>query len=111
MIDKFTPPTTFPHECLDDNGSTVILLGMAQDGERIIGEYLFNGDWRVIRLFPSELRNKPKVVSTWQNVYPDHAGFIYASRTGADNEACYHRINVLRRDTINGVTTCELEDV
>ena len=51
----------------------------------------------------------PAVTSTWQNIYPTCSK--YTSRAQADKYADPYRIAVLRRDTINGVTTAHLEDV
>ena len=55
---------------------------------------------------------KPAVTSTWQNVYPNSVSITrYNSRVEADAVVYQDRIAVLRRDTVNGVTTAHLEDV
>jgi hypothetical protein len=51
----------------------------------------------------------PVVTSKWFNVYPDLMDFPYYSREVADSSASERRINVLRIDTYNGVSTAHLE--
>ena len=55
---------------------------------------------------------KPVVTSTWQNIYPDGVNHsLHKSRTYADRVGSTLRIAILRRDTVNGVTTAHLEDL
>ena len=110
MTDKFTPPTTFPHECiLDFSGEKVTLIGRRPSDPSVFVYELEGGG--INSAYCSAFEEKPKVVSTWQNVYSSHNGLMFDTRAQADIDAKLNRINVLRRDTINGVTTCALEDV
>ena len=53
---------------------------------------------------------KPVVTSLWFNVYPTNVyGNPYKSREIADHNAGQNRIDVLRIDTCNGVSTAHLE--
>jgi len=67
-------------------------------------DWFWNGVYRA--------KPAPAVTSTWQNIYSGYRiSAEYSSRALADNNALSDRIAVLRRDTINGVTTAHLEDV
>ena len=107
----FTPPTEFPHECLDITGRKVILYAKSKDGLYITE--IIDGDKTRLTYFAADnLCDATKVTSTWQNVYP-HGGDAgqFNNRKSADTIAANTRIAVLRRDTVDGVTTCTLEDV
>ena len=51
----------------------------------------------------------PVVTSVWFNVYKNSMSKAYELRAHADYYAAVGRINVLRNDTCNGVTTSHLE--
>jgi hypothetical protein len=77
----------------------------------------FSGGWHSTSLPCSHwcshivYRGKPApvVTSVWFNVYPDPIDFPYHSREVADCSASKCRIDVLRIDTCNGVSTAHLE--
>ena len=104
----FTPPETFPHECTDMHGNKLTIIGQSKFRAATYACETLSG---VSFLYVTNLRDLPKVESTWQNVYPKHCGEKLGSRVVADNNAGSNRIAVLRRDIIDGVTTCELENV
>jgi len=108
----FTPPTEFPHECLSVSGEKVTLLAVDITGIYACVWHSEDGSIFADVRGPSNLRDIPKVTSTWQNVYANgrDAG-QFNDRKSADTIAANTRIAVLRRDTIDGVTTCTLEDV
>ena len=102
----FTPPETFPHDCMH-RGKKVTLF--ARDNlERYAGK-IENGVCAIFTEF--ELSDLPKVTSVWRNEYDGHAGEWQFSREDADGCSVENRVAVLRRDTIDGVTTYHLEDV
>lgn len=114
MTDTFTPPTSFPHECRDERGNTVWLHGLSKHPEwdfTYVGEAVVAGEVMLGRWEPASLRNKPEVTSTWTNLYPDCVSVQFSSRQIADRCALPNRINVLRQDTTDGVTTYKLEKV
>jgi hypothetical protein len=51
----------------------------------------------------------PVVTSVWLNVYVSHSSNPYRSRENADAHAFKSRVDVLRIDTCNGVSTAHLE--
>jgi hypothetical protein len=109
----FTPPETFPHECQTEFGERVVLYGRSLcENWDYIGEVLDQGTaWHLARFDDADLRDTPKVTSTWRNEYDGHVGEWHCSREDADGCSVEGRIAVLRRDTIDGVTTCHLDDV
>lgn len=69
-----------------------------------------NPSWRSRIVYQG--KPAPVVTSVWQNIYVCEVGHTkYKSRRVADENAPQGRIAVLRRDTVNGVTTAHLEDV
>ena len=119
---KFTPPTTFPAEYRNGYGQKCVILVQDPSG-RFIG-YVDQGDewrsrvwdatgWFGIDSTGPDLHDIPQVISTWQNVHKTFGTFLlHRSRPEADKDALpLSRIAVLRRDTIDGVTTAHLEDV
>ena len=54
-------------------------------------------------------KTAPVVTSKWFNVYKNSMSKAYELRAHADYYAAVGRINVLRNDTCNGVTTSHLE--
>jgi hypothetical protein len=77
-------------------------------------EFYYAGEWiasipawrphRVYRGKPA-----PVVTSWWLNVHGGGVSFGYKSREKADSNALPKRIDVLRIDTCNGVSTAHLE--
>jgi hypothetical protein len=61
--------------------------------------------------YDSVYRGKPApvVTSWWLNVYGGGVSFRYESRSEADSNTLPKRIDVLRIDTCNGVSTAHLE--
>ena len=106
----FTPPTEFPHECIDLTKSKVILYAKSDD-TFYIAEITDGNGTRLNYIKSENLRDIPEVTSTWQNVYPSGFGLHDGTRETADRHATENRIAVLRRDTVDGVATCTLEDV
>ena len=104
----FTQTIEFPHECIDLTKNKVVLYAKL-NGTFYIAEITDGNGTRLNYINSENLRDIPKVTSTWQNVYPVSATFN--NRKSADTVAAPHRIGVLRRDTIDGVTTCTLEGV
>ena len=106
----FTPPTEFPHECLTKRNSKVTLLAVDSNGQYAAFWHGVNGTMIAVIYRPENLRDIPKVTSTWHNVYPGGAtGKTGGSRKAVDKYAEVHRIGVLRIDKVYGVTTCSLE--
>lgn len=110
----FTPPTEFPHECLTVHGNDVVIFGVStiKGPTQYVAEITDSLGTCAARLSPTDLRDLPKVTPTWQNVYPlGSTSEGHLSRSKADASAGFPRIAVLRRDTIDGVTTCTLEEI
>jgi len=109
---KFTPPTEFPHECLTVYGETITLF--AVDSNNRYAGLCHNEDGPTLADIykPEILLDLPEVTSTWENIYQKTVIVAeYDSRSDADKVSGPDRIGVLRRDTIDGVTTCTLEEV
>ena len=123
MTRKFTPPTTpVPAEYKDGYGSKCVILAQDPSGGFVGYVVLSSGKWHSrewdatgrfgINSADPDLHDIPQATSTWQNVYPSGgASTVYGSRGDADDMSSSHRIAVMRRDTIDGVTTAHLEDV
>ena len=108
----FTPPTEFPHECLNQFGDKVTLFALDSDGNYAGLCHSSSGRTFADIRGPSGFRDLPKVTRTWENIYQKTVIVAeYDSRSDADKVSGPDRIGVLRRDTIDGVTTCTLEDV
>ena len=76
--------------------------------------YIGHGDWdegRPTSVADIVYRGKPApvVTSWWLNVHGGGVSFGYKSREKADSNALPKRIDVLRIDTCNGVSTAHLE--
>lgn len=109
---KFTPPTEFPHECQSISGNKVTLLAVDSNGAYACLWNLETGPTVADIQGPENLRDSPEVTSTWENIYQKTVIVAeYDSRSDADKVSGPDRIGVLRRDTIDGVTTCTLEAV
>jgi hypothetical protein len=66
-----------------------------------------NQIWRPDRVYRG--KPAPVVTSWWLNVYGGGVSFRYESRSEADFNTLPKRIDVLRIDTCNGVSTAHLE--
>lgn len=108
---KFTPPTDFPHECQSISGNKVTLLAVDTNGIYACFWHSQVGTTVAVMQRPEDLRDLPVVTSTWQKVYPSSHSATFNDRQSADTVAGPHRIAVLRRDTVDGVTTWTLEGV
>ena len=108
----FTPPTEFPHECQSISGNKITLLAVDAQGIYACLWHTPCGAAIADIQKPQNLRDLPKVTSTWQNVYSNRSPVSrHSSRSSADINKGFSRIGVLRCDTIDGVTTCTLEDI
>ena len=112
----FTPPTAFPHECQTVCGNDVVIFGVStiKGPTQYVTEITDSFGTLAVRLSPADLRDLPEVKSTWRNEYEENSGIWQESRECADSAITNvygPRIAVLRRDTIDGVTTCTLEDI
>ena len=96
---KFTPPTEFPAEYVDRNGNKAVILGRGPAEEVPFIGYNSVGDpqcWTKLGGYfigstsPYDLRDIPKRITTWHNVYSDWLGSQCSSRSDADEVA--HRI-------------------
>ena len=110
---NFTPPTEFPHECLDITGRKVILYAKSKDG-LYITEIIDGDNTRLTYFAADNLCDAPKITSTWRNEYEEDVGMWQESRKLADSAITNiygPRIGVLRRDIIDGKQTLTMEDV
>lgn len=129
MTRKFTPPTTpVPAEYKDGYGSKCVILAQDPSGGFVGYVVLSSGKWHSrewdatgrfgINSADPDLHDIPHATSTWQNVFCNgYVGTLHPTRADADRgtyirpKGSYTRIAVLRRDTIDGVTTPNLEGV
>jgi len=108
---KFTPPTEFPHECQSISGNKVTLLAVDSNGAYACLWNLETGPTVADIQGPENLRDIPKVTSTWQNVYLAGTDVhVYSNRKAADGFAGPSRVGVLRIDITDGVPACTMED-
>ena len=121
---KFTPPTEFPAEYVDGCGKKAVVLGIAPNcSHPFIGydceggacAWTASGEFTGGRFSSSfDLHDKPKRISTWQNVYKTWLGLQCAAREYADackdgeNRLCVYRIE---RDEDGGNPEIFVEEV
>jgi hypothetical protein len=123
---KFTPPTEFPAEYVTEDGRDIVLVTeRTSDDERYFIGYgplmtgAFEFDIRGVETTAPNMaiKDKPKVVSRWVNVYECHdiaREKTYMTRAAADYVTLSRfetmtRIAVIRIDICDGKVTAHVE--
>ena len=129
---KFTPPTEFPAEYVNEDGQKVVVLGKAPVGDYPLVGYILqteggsdwpdcstaeswteDGRYNVHFTSSEDLHDTPKRITTWHNVYGIFLGQGRLLRSNADNMAASDRLCVYRieRDEDGGNPEIFVEEV
>ena len=91
---KFTPPTKFPAEYVDNNGNKAVILGRGPNKQFPFIGYNSDGDVQCWTKFGryysgvtsgSDIYDIPKRITTWHNVYGDLIDHHCSTRSDADD--------------------------
>ena len=102
---KFTPPTSFPAEYVDGDGTKIVILGRTPARDFPLAGYFPDGtlsNWTegghvfLGVLCAQDLQDIPKRITTWQNVYDEWIGPHYTNRIRADENSTDDRLCVYR---------------
>lgn len=102
---KFTPPTEFPAEYVDEEGNKIVVLGRYNNGVCLLIGFNERGqaiswtqDGKSAERSPDkrDLHDTPKRITTWHNVHMDGVSSAYPNRKDADYWQAPARLCVYR---------------